>query len=723
MTAPTVEGLRGRLRGPLVIFPALVLAAMAMLVMFNLNGSSVGLLGVGYRHDPNLLNGLPRSIRSDEAALSTPYLVGNVRRGLPTTPWVGLTPTFLPATSIGVPSDSWTELFKPQDWGVFALGVSRGFSWHWWSQMAVGMLGVFALLFTVTRRRWTSAALAVVAAMSPYVAWWSLTPGLVLGFSTGATAATLAALRADTTRRAVALSLVAAYLGMATFLLLYPPWQVTLAWVLLGLLIGAAVDARVPRRRIVAVVVTVAGSVAVPVAVWFAQSHAALVATTNTIYPGQRLAGAGQGNVAWLFDQMSSPFAAVASPLALRGRSVMANGKVVLANQSEIASAWLPLPVVLVALVAVVVVLARRPSPGVDILSARTAAGTVTGTVAETDAAPVADALPSPLAPVADPVADPVAHGGARTGTTSGDGEPRKPRLLWTTVGVAAAGTLLVAWALLPLPDWFGQLTLLNRVPGQRTSLALGLVAVLLLAIASSTLRGAPLPQRWLAAWSGAVVATIWLMVWAANALPWGPAGAPHLKRLALLTAVFAVAFTLVACGRGLRVALAILVVGSVGTWVMVNPLYRGLGPLTNDPVVKAMEPLAAGPSPARVAVFGNLTLNALVQSSGVVTVSGLTVYPDATVWATLAPDQESEWNNYNKYLWVADATASPARIVSSGTTVRVLRINPCAPQTLALGIDWVVADSDLSAFTCLRPAGTIRRGAVLVYRYRVAAS
>jgi hypothetical protein len=189
------------------------------------------------------------------------------------------------------------------------------------------------------------------------------------------------------------------------------------------------------------------------------------------------------------------------------------------------------------------------------------------------------------------------------------------------------------------------------------------------------------------------------------------------------LAGLFAVAFALVATGRALTVATVVLVVASAATWAVVNPVYRGLGPLVNDPLVRAMEPLAAGANPARVAVFGSLTLDALVESSGVVTLSGLTVYPDASVWRTLAPDQEADWNNYAKYIWVADATATPARIVTSGSTARVLRIDPCATQTLALHIDWVVADTDLSSFSCLRPVDTVKRGTALIYRYRVGAA
>jgi hypothetical protein len=676
--------LRRAAREPLVIFPVLVLAAAAVLVLLNLNGSSVGFLGVSPNTDPNLLHGHPWGIRSDEAALSTPALVGNTRRGLPTTPWIGLTPTFLPATSTA-PSDHWTELFKPQDWGFFVLGASRGFAWHWWSQIAIAMLGTFALLVAVTRRRWTAAALAAVAAFSPYIAWWSLIPGLVLGFAAGATALALAAFRARTTSHAVVLAAAGGYLATAAVLLLYPPWQISLGWVLLAVLAGTVLDHRVPVRRVLAVAGSAGLVMAVACGAWYLQSRDALIATADTIYPGHRVAAAAGGNVAWLFDQPSSAFAAAAPPRALRGASLAANGHVVLANQSEISSAWLPLPILVAVVLAVLVTLLRR----------RQAAGQP--------------------APPAEP-----GHGEDETSAVAAEGAPP---LLWTTVCVAASGALLLAWTVLPLPGWVGQLTLLNRVEGVRTSLALGLVAVLLLAIGSTTLRDVRLSAPWTVLWVAAAATTVWLSVWATDALPWGSTGAPHLKRLLLVAGFFAVAFALVASGKLLRISTVALVLASAATWVVVNPVYRGLGPLTDDPIVRAMEPLAAGPTPARVAVFGSLTLDALVQSSGVVTLSGLTVYPDVNVWHALAPDQQDAWNNYNKYTWVADATADPALIVSSGSTNRILRINPCAPATLALHLDWVVSDSDLSSFSCLHLADTIKRGSAVVYRYRVVAS
>jgi hypothetical protein len=440
----------------------------------------------------------------------------------------------------------------------------------------------------------------------------------------------------------------------------------------------------------VGVVAASAGIVlGVSAAVWYVQSKAALTATANTIYPGHRLSAGGQGNVAWLFDQPASPFVAAAPPKALRGLTVLANGHPMAGNQSEVAPAWLPLPVLLLVVLAVLVTLRRR---------ARTKDG---------------DGTRDGQAGVPE----------GQAGVPDGDaGVPDGQPLFWTTIAVSAAAVLLLAWSVLPLPGWFGALTLLNRVPGVRTSLALGLVALVLLAIGSTVLREVRWSVPWLAGWGVALAGTCWLMVWATNALPWGTAGQPHLRRLLLLAVLLAAGFTLVAMGRFRVIASVVLIVVAVTTWAVVNPWYRGLGPLVKDPIVRAMEPLAKGATPARVAVYGNATLDALVQSSGVVTLSGLTVYPDADVWRSLAPDQMDAWNNYAKYAWVADGTVNPAHIVSVDTTARTLRINPCAPQTLALHIDWVVSSTALQ-FSCLTPVDQIQRGATTIYRYRVAAS
>jgi hypothetical protein len=291
--------------------------------------------------------------------------------------------------------------------------------------------------------------------------------------------------------------------------------------------------------------------------------------------------------------------------------------------------------------------------------------------------------------------------------------------LRWTTVGVSAAVLLLLAWTLLPLPGWFGRVTLLDRVPGARTSLAVGLGVTILLAIGATVLARRRWPWAWTLLWVVAAGGTAVLTTWAGLALPWAPEPAPPVGWLFVSGVVFAGGFALLLWRRLAAVGLVLLVVASIATWATVNPWYHGIGPLDSDPVVRAMGPLAKGAHPARVAVYGNEALAALVQASGVEMLSDVTLYPDRDVWDSLAPDQEKLWNNYAKYVWVGDRTVDPAKIEPLLGTFKTLRIDPCAPETLALDIDYTVSD-EVQAFSCLQFDRVIRRSAQVFYVYRV---
>lgn len=681
----------------------LVAAVVVILAGLDINGSSVGILTVQGTTDPSLLAGTPRAIRSDEASLSTPNAVGNVRRGYPDQPWIGLTPTYLPATSLDVPSASWTEAFKPQDWSLLVgRAISRGFSFHWWTQLAAAVLGLFALLVALTRRGWIAAGLAVVGGFTPYVAWWSLTPGLALGYLAGGCALAVLAMRARSPGSTVLLGVGAGALAVAAAFVLYPPWLVSIGWVLVGILVGQAIDARVPWRRLL-VTVGSAAAVAVPaVLVWYLQGEAAIAAQAGTYYPGSRTSQGGQGVVAWLFDAPVNPWVAAAPHDALRSPSTNALGTLVGSNQSEVSSVWLPLPILVVLVVAVL--LALRGA---------------TRAVAVADVPAVADGSQVSGVPAAAGEEMPSAVQPARSSDLADT-----PPLFWTTIGTSCSLLLLLTWSLLPLPAWFGKLTLLDRVPGARTALALGLGATVLLAIGATVLGRTRKSWPWVIVWVLAGIGTTWLMTWAGRALPWGVVGEPPLLTLTAVSAFFAAGFTLLMWRRAAPYAVTLLVVGSIASWALVNPWYVGLGPLTRDPLVRAMEPLAKGPRPARVAVYGSQTLAALVQSSGVEMLSDLTVYPDAQVWALLAPSQRVLWNNYAKYRWVPDRSVGPTAVIVpvQGTMMRLL-IDPCSPRTLALGMTWAVSSRPLVGYPCLSPYDVIRRGPgsrSLVYRYRV---
>lgn len=659
----------------------LVLLVATLLTGANLNGSSVHQLDTT-GEDPALVLGHSQEIRADEWSLSTPNLVGNVRRGMPAQTWIGLTSTFLPATSIGVPSAHWTEVFKPYDWGFFLLPVDRGFAWRWWGLLVLGLLGVYPLLWQLSRSMFLAGGLAAVTVLAPVTAWWSLTPAIVMGTLAGAGACLIAAARSRNFLTTALWGLGAGYLGVAGFLILYPPWLISIGLVVVAVVIGRWLDLRARPSRIV-----VAGAGALVVALpalllWYAQSAPSIRAISGTTYPGNRISPAGGARLSWFLDTPSSLWLSLVRP-----HSTLWAGpprKTLLwQNQSEISSGWFPLPVTVVVILALCWIAFR---------SFRSRSVTTTDATATDGKAPAGS-------------------------TRSRLGTPSRP--FWTvSLTILATGTIL-AWALLPLPDLLGQITLLNRVPSRRVPVALGLAGAVILLGGGMLLRGRPVP-RWLTTtfWLGGL-GTVAVTEWAVFALDW-ESRPPTAGTVAVVAAFFGLGAVLVASGRLMRFGSALLAGLAILSFAPVNPLCQGLGPLENDPVVRTLLEYQEENGPVRVAVYGGRGLNALVTSSGATVLSGLTVYPDSQVWSQFVPDREKRWNKYAKYTWQATPGSGEIQITESHITFVTLSVDPCSPDAEWLDIQLSVSETKIDA-TCLALVGTTTYDGSPIYLYRQA--
>jgi hypothetical protein len=694
------DGPRSRRRRLAVALP-LLLAALAVLTLtgLDLNGSSIGRLSATPRHDSALISGHPLGIRSDEWNLTTPNLVGNVRRGLPARPWIGLTPTFVPGSPVGIPSRHWSTVFRPQDWSYFmpGLGLPRAFALRWWMPLLIAFAGCYALLLLLSRSVTVSAGLAMTVTFAPVTAWWSQGPAMAIGFLAGALAAVLLA----TTRRrwwaSVAWGAVAGWLAVADVLLIYPPWQIPLAWVCAAVGVGWLLDLRPRASRVVAglgafVIVTVGA-----LGAWYAQSREALLATANTSYPGHRVAAPGGGSLAWLMDAPSTIWMSMGKGSLLPDDHTMFGDPLPMANPSEISSAWIPLPLLAVAALVIVWSIAR-------VRSRAGSATVVAATVPSAAGIPSATGTPS------------------GTGTPAGEGHPggEDRPLVWTGLASVMVTLLLLAWMLLPLPSTIGAVTLLNQATGRRMPVPLALATVVVLASATTVLRRVGRP-RWL--WPVAVVgtlATVWAVVWAVDALPWRSARtAPPSGEVAVVALVLAVGAGLLVVGRLRRTAALGLGLLALVTYLPVNPVYRGLGPLDHDPVVKTLVPMVKADQGLRAVAYGHSSqLTPLVTASGAQTLSGLTIYPDRDVWEKLAPDQERSWNRYSKYDWIVDPTATRPLLHGVSGTQQDFRVDPCSAAIRQLDID-VSLSPDPIDVPCLALDRVITRGSQKVYLYR----
>lgn len=287
-----------------------------------------------------------------------------------------------------------------------------------------------------------------------------------------------------------------------------------------------------------------------------------------------------------------------------------------------------------------------------------------------------------------------------------------------TVSALVAVSALLLAWMFVPaLPDAVGKVTMLSRVPGSRVPLSLGLAAVLLVVVLS-TFDLARVP-RWLL--GGllivGVVASVAAASYAARQLypVMGPKGQ---VATAVGAALIALGYAAIATGIGLRILLPLAVVYAVVSFGVVNPVYRGLGPLDHDPVSLYAAQVAQDEPGATAVTLGGRELQALVRGGGMQVQSWTTQYPDWRFWEKAMPGREDVWNNYRNYAWFYDAKAAPIDAMIVAPDAAELHVDLCDPVITDLGFSRVFSAEPVTA-PCLTEDRVLDRGEQQIHVYR----
>jgi hypothetical protein len=307
---PTRPAARDRAAASLVIAAALGVV-FAGLVAWGLHGFSLAAWHavIDGSEPTEVLLGAPRLIRSDDWKVHLPLVLAQ-RAVEPRFPVVN--PVIGFGQDMRVPLDApvahWSTLFRPQHWG-FALGDDAGLAWLWWSRV-FGLFGVWMAVFAIVARGSlaTAALGAALLVASPFFALWAYNAAPQSASMGAVVLAGVALLRAETTRSLVVAAGALAAAGTWFALALYPPYQVTLAWLAVALGIGLLLDARGtvpfarrPARGLAAALAAIAMAVAI-VALFAAETRDAIEAIRNTVYPGRRLATGGDRSVAELLN-------------------------------------------------------------------------------------------------------------------------------------------------------------------------------------------------------------------------------------------------------------------------------------------------------------------------------------------------------------------------------------------------------------------------------------
>lgn len=200
-----------------------------------------------------------------------------------------------------------------------------------------------------------------------------------------------------------------------------------------------------------------------------------------------------------------------------------------------------------------------------------------------------------------------------------------------------------LSWILVSFPRWFGDITLMRYVPSARLMIPMGVTAIYLFALLISHTETQPLGRP------GAVIAA------AATALCYG-ATAFSGDILKYMGPVFAAAavllFTAIVCfacfGRkkAFAAAMCVLILISGAT---VNPVARGLGPITGKKVAQAVLQTERGDPGKKWIGLENLLYGPYLVALGIDTINGVHYYPDLDYWRRFDADgaQQGVYNRY----------------------------------------------------------------------------
>jgi hypothetical protein len=211
-----------------------------------------------------------------------------------------------------VPVGHISSLAKPATWGFFLFDLKRALAWYWWFPFFACFTAVWTLLRRFFELDWRLAAgLALATTAAPYSVVFSGWPAYALFFPVAGLLAADAALRASLWHRSLA---AGALLGLAAAgfaLVLYPAWQISLAYLLVPFSVAWFASKRSElafgRPQLAAFVVALAVAALLLVS-WWLDAREAIASLRATVYPGQRSVEVGGDIDRWyLVKGLMSP--------------------------------------------------------------------------------------------------------------------------------------------------------------------------------------------------------------------------------------------------------------------------------------------------------------------------------------------------------------------------------------------------------------------------------
>lgn len=287
--------------------PRIVLISVALLfataLALQLHGSSIALWN-DVLNDTTTASGIlfstPKTVRTDEWLAWTPALLAQARHDPPfpvenSNIGAGKAPLL-----ISLPARHYSMFFRPQLYGFFLFGLETGYAFYW-SVKLFGLFVSFYLLLRllVPRHFWLPLFGAAWVCFSAYIQWWFSCPPMLPEMLSSWALAILCIIQLFR-RHSLPIRIVfSALLVIAAInfaLCLYPPFQIPLAYVGLGLLIGwfwQNHDDGLSRQAGILSLATTAVVIGLVLTTFILECKPTLETVASTKYPGARRSHGG----------------------------------------------------------------------------------------------------------------------------------------------------------------------------------------------------------------------------------------------------------------------------------------------------------------------------------------------------------------------------------------------------------------------------------------------
>ncbi len=314
-----------------------IIAAICLIlgVLFSLHGSSINLwnsiymTGIG---DESVLLGNSRFIRSDEWAVTTPFVFSQAHNGFKYFSELLRGGTSTDAFSLyGLPVLSIAEIFRPFHLGYILLGLEKGLSFFWVAKFVALFLVSFEFGMILTNK---NKRLSVIASfmitLSPLVQWWFATNGTVEILVFGMLAIILLEkYMLSENFKSRLWMLLFMMISAGTYLwVLYPPFQIPMFHVYLFIaayiIIKNRKECKITKKDIISIICTILIFAGLTTYI-ILTSWDSIDSTMNTVYPGSRTETGGDAfrKMISYMDDLLLPYKELGIPTCLSEEATM----------------------------------------------------------------------------------------------------------------------------------------------------------------------------------------------------------------------------------------------------------------------------------------------------------------------------------------------------------------------------------------------------------------